>query len=153
MNKVMDMEKDFWNTYFMKRVKIKSSGETGTIIDITSVDGIFIVELDYPNKDDIYPLRDCREEELIMLKVMKLIKATAIGDKTLELVYEDGVKRTFDISPYIKGSWMGELANPEYFRQVKIEPEFRETVIWPNGQAIASHELFDYSVVCDMEEI
>lgn len=150
------MEKDFWNTYFMKRVKIKSSGETGTIIDITSVDGIFIVELDYPNKDDIYPLRDCREEELIMLKdmkLMKLIKATAIGDKTLELVYEDGIKRTFDITPYIKGEWMGELGNPEYFRQVSIEPEFGDTVIWPNGQDIAPHELLELSVVCDMEEI
>ncbi len=143
---------DFWNTYFMKRVKVKATGETGTIIDFTTIEDVFIVEMDYPKKEDIYHIRDYNLEDLIMLKTMKLIKVVAIGDKTLELVYEDGVKRTFDISPYIKGNWMGELGNPEYFRQVKIEPEFQETVVWPNGQAIAPHELFDFSVVCDMEE-
>ena len=143
---------DFWNTYFMKRVKVKATGETGTIIDFTTIEDVFIVEMDYPKKEDIYHIRDYNLEDLIMLKTMKLIKVVARGDKTLELVYEDGVKRTFDISPYIKGNWMGELGNPEYFRQVKIEPEFQETVVWPNGQAIAPHELFDFSVVCDMEE-
>ena len=61
-----------------------------------------------------------------MLKVMKLIKATAIGDKTLELVYEDGVKRTFDISPYIKGSWMGSCVARAHFPYgQRIVPLFR----------------------------
>lgn len=146
------MKIDFWNSYFMKRVKVKATGEKGTIIDIGSVEGTFIVEMDIPKKEDVYNIRDYKLADLIILKTMKLIKAAVIDAKTLELVYEDGVKRTFDISPYIKGNWMGELGNPEYFRQVKIEPESQETVVWPNGQAIAPHELFDFSVVCDMEE-
>ena len=78
---------------------------------------------------------------------MKLLKVKAINDITLELVFQDGSKRLFDITPYIKGEWMGELGSPEYFKQVSIEPEFQDTVIWPNGQDIAPHELYELSVV------
>lgn len=77
---------------------------------------------------------------------MKLIKARAISDTVLEIVYQDGSRRLFDITPYIRGDWMGELGNPEYFRQVSIEPEFGDTVVWPNGQDIAPHELYELSI-------
>lgn len=78
---------------------------------------------------------------------MKLIKVRAINNTILEIVYHNGDRRLFDITPYIKGDWMGELGNPEYFRQVSIEPEFKDTVVWPHGQDIAPHELYELSVV------
>lgn len=55
---------DFRKDLFMKRVVIKASGKTGTIIDIGSVEGAYIVEVDSPDKGDVYPLRDCRLDEL-----------------------------------------------------------------------------------------
>ena len=55
---------DFWKDLFMKRVIIKASNKTGTIIDVGSVEGSYIVEVDNPDKGDVYPLRDCRLEEL-----------------------------------------------------------------------------------------
>lgn len=57
---------DFWNTYFMKRVKVKATGETGTIIDFTSIKDVFIVEMDYPKKEDVYHIRDYDLEDLII---------------------------------------------------------------------------------------
>lgn len=77
---------------------------------------------------------------------MRLLKVVPIDDRHLKLMFQDG-DRIFDISPYIKRDWMGALGNPEYFRQVSIEPEFQDTVIWPDGQDIAPHELYELSVV------
>ena len=78
---------------------------------------------------------------------MKLTNVFAINDRILSLSFQDGSTRLFDITPYIKGSWMGELGNPEYFRKVSIEPEFQDTVVWPNGQDIAPHELLELSTI------
>jgi|GEM_PF-3643399 hypothetical protein len=60
---------NFWDELFMKKVRIKSSGETGTIIDVGSEEGTCIVEVDSPSVEEIYPLRDCRLEELIFEKI------------------------------------------------------------------------------------
>lgn len=40
------MKNDFWNTYFMKRVKVKATGETGTIIDFTPIEEVFLEHLE-----------------------------------------------------------------------------------------------------------
>lgn len=69
--------------------------------------------------------------------------------KTILLTYVTGEQRIFDVSPYIKGSWFGELADQEYFRLVQIEPTYREWVVWPHGQDIAPHELYDLSTAVE----
>ena len=69
--------------------------------------------------------------------------------KTILLTYTTGEQRVFDVSPYIKGSWFGELADQEYFRLVQIEPTYREWVVWPHGQDIAPHELYDLSTAVE----
>ena len=69
--------------------------------------------------------------------------------KTILLTYATGEQRIFDVSPYIKGSWFGELADQEYFRLVQIEPTYREWVVWPHGQDIAPHELYDLSTAVE----
>ena len=56
---------DFWSDAFMKKVRVKASGETGTIIDLGSIEDTYIVEMDHPNKEDVYPLRDYRKDELV----------------------------------------------------------------------------------------
>ena len=69
--------------------------------------------------------------------------------KTILLTYVTGEQRIFDVYPYIKGSWFGELADQEYFRLVQIEPTYREWVVWPHGQDIAPHELYDLSTAIE----
>lgn len=58
---------DFWKDIFMKKVQVKSTGETGTVIDMGSVDGTYIVEMDNPGKEDVYRIRDYRYEDFILI--------------------------------------------------------------------------------------
>ncbi len=50
------------------------------------------------------------------------------------------------MSPYIKGKWFGMLNDEAYFRAVRICEDCPYTVEWPEGQDVAPHELYDYSV-------
>ena len=77
---------------------------------------------------------------------MKLLSVCALDNRRLRIEYQNGETKIFDITPYLKGDWMGALGNPEYFKQVSIEPEFQDTVVWPDGQDIAPHELYELSV-------
>jgi len=77
---------------------------------------------------------------------MKISNVSILDSRRLEIKYQNGETRVFDITPYIKGEWMGRLGDPEYFKLVSIEPEFQDTVCWPDGQDIAPHELYELSV-------
>lgn len=73
----------------------------------------------------------------------KLLEARALEGYKLLLVYAGGEQRIFDVSPYITGSWYGELKDPCVFRGVRVN---NNTVEWLGGQDIAPHELYDLSV-------
>ena len=63
----------------------------------------------------------------------------------LELHYVTGEKKLFDVSPYISGSWFGELRDPSYFRAVRLLPDGHH-IEWPNEQDLAPHELYELSL-------
>lgn len=77
---------------------------------------------------------------------VKLLGVEAMPRHILLLHFATGEDKQFDVSPYIRGSWMGELDNAEYFNKVSVEPEFGDTVVWPNEQSIAPDELYAYSI-------
>lgn len=62
----------------------------------------------------------------------------------LYLEYDSGEPRRFDVSPYMNGSWYGELCEPTYFNAVRLLPG-GGGIEWPHGQDIAPHELYDLS--------
>ncbi|MDR2594928.1 MAG: DUF2442 domain-containing protein [Fibromonadaceae bacterium] len=64
---------------------------------------------------------------------------------SLFLEYETNEKKLFDVSPYIKGSWYGELKDKNYFKNVRITNN-GYGIEWVNGQDIAPHELYENSV-------
>ncbi len=66
-------------------------------------------------------------------------------DYRLRLIYETGEVKLFDVSPYIVGTWYGELKNIAYFRSVQLLPE-GIGIEWANGQDIAPHELYEQSI-------
>lgn len=74
----------------------------------------------------------------------RLLKVEPLKDYRLYLKFEDEKEGIFDVMPYIKGSWFGELSDPAYFRQVRVTEQGIE---WPNEQDIAPHELYDDLVV------
>ena len=75
----------------------------------------------------------------------KIVNLTTRKDHLLELIYETGEKKLFDVTPYMIGSWFGELRDPSYFRRVRIIDNGKH-IEWPNGQDLAPHELYELSV-------
>lgn len=63
--------------------------------------------------------------------------------KKLRLTFDNDETRVFDVTPYISGPWYGELSDDAVFNLVR--PSGR-TVVWPDGQDIAPHELYELSV-------
>lgn len=63
----------------------------------------------------------------------------------LKLEYENGEVRIFDVSPYISGTWYGALKDKEYFKTVRLLPG-GVGIEWADGQDIAPHELYEYSL-------
>ena len=75
-----------------------------------------------------------------MLQVKKVVP---MSHHKLCITFDTDETRVFDVTPYIIGSWYGQLADQAYFGQVR---PCGDTVEWPNGQDIAPHELYDLSV-------
>lgn len=67
----------------------------------------------------------------------------ARDDFFLEIEFDNGERKLFDVKPYIKGEWYGRLADAAYFNAVSADGF---TVIWPDGQDICPDELYLHSV-------
>lgn len=64
----------------------------------------------------------------------------------LRLEYENDEVRIFN-GKELHGlsAFFDELKNPEYFKQVKIAPILKNTVVWPHGQDMAPEWLYEKS--------
>lgn len=69
----------------------------------------------------------------------KVVSVTANGDFSLDLEFEDGSSRRFDVRPYLDYEFFTELKNPDYFKQVSVA---FGTVQWPHEQDISPETLF-----------
>jgi len=72
-----------------------------------------------------------------------IINVIPLENYILELHYENGEKRIFDVKPYMKGEWYGELKDPSIFKTVKVVNNW--TVEWNDGQDINPNELYEKS--------
>ncbi len=75
--------------------------------------------------------------------VPKVLSVSPLEGKKLCIQFSTGETKLFDVAPYICGSWYGQLADDKFFALVKPAGE---TVVWPDGQDIAPHELYGNSV-------
>ena len=66
----------------------------------------------------------------------------AENDYILKVTFDNGETKSFDVKPYIKGDWYGQLSDQAYFNQVKTDGF---TVVWPDGQDICPDDLYDLS--------
>jgi hypothetical protein len=62
--------------------------------------------------------------------------------------FDSSEEKVFNVEPYIKGRFYGELRNKGYFRTVHIT-EDGFCLEWPNGQDIAPEDLYYDSVPAD----
>ena len=72
----------------------------------------------------------------------RLISVKALPDLKLQLIYETGERKLFDVSPYAEGSWYGELKDKAFFQSVHLLPG-GIGIEWMDGQDISPHELYD----------
>jgi hypothetical protein len=71
-----------------------------------------------------------------------------IADFILRIVFADGTTQTIDFSPILAGEIYGPLADPGYFRHVRLDPE-SHTIVWPNGADFDPAQLHDWPAVRD----
>ena len=63
-------------------------------------------------------------------------------DRFLKVEFDNGEIKRFDVKPYIKGSWYGQLSDEKYFQMVSTDGF---TVFWPEGQDLCPDELYELS--------
>ena len=73
----------------------------------------------------------------------KAIKVKPLSNYMLEVTFNNGETRLFDVKPYLHGEWFSELMDEAVFRQVKVEGL---SVAWPDGQDIAPDCLYANAV-------
>jgi hypothetical protein len=69
----------------------------------------------------------------------KAIKVTPLPDYVLEVEFNNGEVKDFDVKPYLNGDWYGKLKDPKIFSQVKVSGL---SVEWIGGQDICPDELY-----------
>ncbi len=74
-----------------------------------------------------------------------LIEATPGDDYTVYVRFEDGAEAEVDLGylAYLGGVFE-PLRDPEYFRQLRADPELR-TIAWPNEADIAPETLYAHA--------
>lgn len=69
----------------------------------------------------------------------KVISAKANDDLTLDLQFDDGMQKRFDVKPYLDFPVFRELKKLDYYEQIKIT---FGTVQWRNQQDISPETLY-----------
>ena len=77
-----------------------------------------------------------------MQELVDIEDVEVIGTYRLRLTFADGIVGEVD---FAGRRWRGvfePLADPEYFAQVRLEPD-AETISWPNGADMAPEPLYE----------
>ena len=74
-----------------------------------------------------------------------VVDAKVIPPYTLEVTFDDGMRRRVDIEPVLNGPVFEPLHDPSYFAQVVVDAELG-TVTWPNGADLAPEFLYEAGV-------
>ena len=81
-----------------------------------------------------------------MNELLDVVKVKARSDYTLELEFENGERRLFDMAPIIDKKPFGRLKESNTFLGARVD---YGTVVWPGNIDIAPETLYDRSVPLD----
>ena len=76
------------------------------------------------------------------MKYPKVRHVKPVEDFNVLVTFENDEVRVFDVKPYIRGEWFGQLRNLDEFNTVR---PCGNTIEWSGGQDIAPHELYERS--------
>jgi hypothetical protein len=71
-----------------------------------------------------------------------------LGTYTLRVAFDDGTSQVIDFEPVLRGQLFGPLRDPEFFKQVRVDPECH-TLVWPNDADFDPETLHDWPKVRD----
>ena len=63
-----------------------------------------------------------------------------MDDSRIRVSFENGMGGVFDCAPYLKDKYWASLANPAFFRQVRVDCG---TLCWPNDIDIDPEEVWE----------
>ena len=69
----------------------------------------------------------------------KAVRVIPLPEYRMEIHFDNGECRLFDVKPYLHGEWFLQLLDVNVFNQVKIDGL---SVSWPDGQDIAPDCLY-----------
>ncbi|WP_136516100.1 DUF2442 domain-containing protein [Geomonas edaphica] len=75
--------------------------------------------------------------------LIDVVQVFAKSDFRLELVFENGERRMFDMKPLLSMKPWSRIAYPEIFSMARVD---YGTVVWPGDVDIAPETLYDDSV-------
>ena len=75
--------------------------------------------------------------------LLDVVSVQTHPDFQLDLEFENGERRRFDMSPYLHYPVFRRLENPGFFSLARVE---YGTVVWPGNIDIAPETLYDLSV-------
>ena len=76
----------------------------------------------------------------------KVVEVRANHDFSLDLKFDDGSVRRFDVTPYLECGIFKELKDKNYFERVRVA---YGTVQWPNEQDISPETLYLESTIIE----
>ena len=76
----------------------------------------------------------------------KVVAAKANDDFSLDLQFDDGSVRRFNIKPYLEYGIFTDLKDKDYFKKVTVA---YGTIQWPNEQDISPETLYLESTVVE----
>lgn len=78
----------------------------------------------------------------------RVIAFDRVGAHALRIEFADGTRQTIDFTPVLLGELYGPLQDPEFFGQVRLDPEVH-TLVWPNGADFDPATLHEWPVVVE----
>lgn len=74
---------------------------------------------------------------------MDIVDVEILHDHVVRLRFADGVQKTVDLEPYLRGPVFAEIRDiGEVFSAVSVDPE-AGTIVWPNGADLAPDVLYE----------
>lgn len=78
--------------------------------------------------------------------ILRVVEATVCGAHSLRLAFNNGTRKTVDVSGLLAGPVFEPLRDPAYFARAELDPVCG-TVVWPNGADFAPEALYELAEV------
>lgn len=75
--------------------------------------------------------------------IYRVLSFIQTGPYELKVTFDDGLSRTIDFFPVLRGALFGPLRDPESFARVTLDPEV-QTLVWANGADFDPATLHDW---------